>query len=300
MVISIEITEIIPAMLTALIILSIVIIFFIPKELLASGYGNLTGSFLIVPRDVNTEVMDIVRDANGAVTGYNLEIRTSLAYINTESLKEDTVNAVPIVHFKGGSARGSPFAVTKQEMTSGAGGVRRIFSFNVQTREPPYRNVGQSPFSGEVSEKDGIVVESGEGGDFLVKADKYDLTGILTKSCEIGFRIQCGNDTKALYVNEKEDCIKSGSQYLCYENSNVCNGIVEIEMNEKPDCDARKNTMSITVKKGAEGPVQEEISISFWKDTQCIEGETDYRRLTGLCELDRLSGIYLYGFPLFS
>ncbi|MBI2172910.1 MAG: hypothetical protein HYT73_01720 [Candidatus Aenigmarchaeota archaeon] len=296
--ISIEITEIVPAMLTALIILSIVIIFFIPKELLASGYGNLTGSFLIMPRDVNTEVMDIVRDANGDVAGYNLEIRTTLAYINTESLKEDTINAVPIVHFKGGSARGSPFTMTKQEMTSGAGGVRWNLSFNVQTSEPPYKTE-QSPFSGEVSEKDGLVMKSGEGGDFLVKAEKYDVTGIFTKSCEIGFRIQCGNDTKALYMDEKEDCIASGGQYLCYENSNACSGIVEIEMNERPDCDARKNTMSIAVKKGTEGPVQEEVSISFWKDTQCVEGETDYRRLTGLCELDRLSGLYLYGFPLF-
>ncbi len=294
----IEIQEIMPAIITAVIVLLIVVIFFIPKELLASSYGNFTGKFLIMPRDTNIEVKETYQDAQGGVTGYRLEILTSLSYINPESLKEESVNVVPIVHFKGGSVSGTPFTITKNDMISGAGSVRQTLNLEVRTNEPPYKTE-QNPFSGEVMEKQGLVMKSSEGGDFLVKLEKYDDTRVTP--CELGFRIQCGNTTKALYLDEKNDCINDGGQYTCFENTEACDGVVRIEMNEKPDCDARKNAMTITVKEGTEGPVQEEISISFWRDgdEKCIAGETDYKRLTALCGKDRLSGLYLYSFPMF-
>ncbi|MDI6720771.1 MAG: hypothetical protein QMD85_00160 [Candidatus Aenigmarchaeota archaeon] len=187
----------------------------------------------------------------------------------------------------------------------------------------------------DIKEKEAFILKPDNGGEFLVKVEEYDedtdLKKIVndpfsSKYCYIAFQIRCQDEIKALRLDEKKDCIlmNDGTNdiYECSDNLAVCDGMVEIMIKEKKDdvddhplrckkenIPIKRSNMQISVKGGkydeqAEGKLSEEIAISFWRKetdpnkTDCIEGETDYRRLVGICGKERLSGLYVYPVPL--
>lgn len=303
-----------------LVLAVIIIIILIPRDALPQVAEKVKGQFLIVPTGLGAP--NVIGSANpspietnGKITGYDITIETKLAYINPEVIKDDmlesgNLNVVPVISFKGGRAKGEAFTLNKDKMARNEEGHDWRFNFTVATNEPPVKKYdsGDARISrsgdaveGVVKEREAFILISPEGGTFLVKLEEYQQnldwnsseSGLPSYKCDAAFGIRCMNETMPLRVQETTDCIGT----KCSDNRAICNGVVEVEM-DKPDCERRENRMKISVKGGLERGFGEEISISFWRKSECIEGETDYRNMVANCNLERLSGLYVYEIPL--
>lgn len=327
-----DIQDIMPLILLALIVMAIII--FIPRDAVSQVAGNLTGPFLIVPTGV--EVPNNIGTAKpveigGKLAGYDITLETKIAYINPEAIKDGmlesgNIKVVPVISFKGGQAKakiklddGSTrdyFTINRDEMIKGEKKNNDWrFDFHVTTSEAPIKKydsgdprikASEDTVDGVVKENDAFILRSADKlGVFLVMLDEYqqkidfvnkDRNLIPSYKCEAVFMIRCMNETMSLRVQEATDCIGD----ICSDSRDICNGKVEVEIEGKPDCEKKENKMRIEVKGGVEREFEEEVSISFWRKSDCVDSETDFRRLTIYCESEKLSGLYTYGTPLIS
>lgn len=296
--------------LAALIILGIILV--LPRDVPAQVAEGFRGEFLITPSDPKPAARSIIE--NGAVAGYDVNFPTKLAYLNPDSLDDallnkdtdsdgirDSIEVVPIVWFKGGVSRGLPFMLNKKNMIENTQDHDILISLSVMAKEPPFQRIGSNVLDNVVKENEGFILESYDNGDFLVKSEQYDRSILRNAAsflgaCDLAFKVQCGSEIKTMVINEEKDCIENDAGVKCTENLAVCGGNVEIEMPERPDCTERRNRMAISVRGGVDAGEKnfEEIHISFWRNSDCIKGETDYLRLAGICGLDKLSGLYTY------
>ena len=284
--------------LIGLIVLGI-ILFAIPEDLFAQAKETFRGEFLITPVEAKPKATTI--NTNGAVSGYNINFIAKLAYLNPESLgaskldSSGNMEVMPIVSFKGGSGRGKPFSLSKEKMINNEEDHDKSLAFMVNTKEKLFERIDSSLVERDVAIEEGFILTSDDNGNFLVKSEQY---GEFLGRCKLTFKVQCGVEIKTMQIDEGDDCIESKTSISCVENLNACGGGVEIEMPEKPDCEAEHNMMSIRVRGGIEKDLEkesfEEVYISFWKNSDCIAEETNYNRLVGLCGLDKLSGLYKY------
>ena len=296
--------------LAALIILGIILA--LPRDVPAQVVEGFRGEFLITPSDPKPAARSIIE--NGAIAGYEINFAAKLAYLNPDSLDDtllnkdtdsdgiqDSIEVVPIIWFKDGVSRGSPFMLNKKNMIENTQGHDIPIMLSIMTKEPPFQRISSNVMDGLVKENEGFILGSYEKGDFLVKSEKYEKS-ILRRAasflgaCNLAFQVRCGSEIKTMVINEEKDCIESGAGVKCVENLAVCGGGVEIEMPEKPDCEERRNRVMISVRGGVDSEEKsfEEVYISFWRNSECIKKESDYLRLTGLCGLDKLSGLYTY------
>jgi hypothetical protein len=282
------------------VVIIVILLLAVQTDIIADAKESLEGQFLISPQ--NVKVTAEREPKTGPLSGYIVKVQTDLAYLNPGSFEEPgDIEVVPIISFKGGGAHVfegagyKPLVINKQIIEIPPG--RWEFTFDVKTLEMPFKRLEKDSIQDElVQENQGFVFTSQENGHFVIKAEKFgeDVLG----RCEISFMVRCSDEIKSLKLNEEKDCIINGNRYECSDNLEVCNGFVEVQVNEKPDCRNRQNRMSIRVKGGIEDVdgkwTKEDVMISFWKKSQCIEKETDYWRLIGLCGLQRLSGRYVF------
>ncbi len=175
------------------------------------------------------------------------------------------------------------------------------------SKKPPMTRLNSNSYYGEMNKGQVFLLE--DNSQFLVELNSVESTlfedivcyqfpvvgGACPQMCWAFLRLKCFSQSG---VETKFERLKGGCDTSDCQRVIECgNGVFDITVTET-DCDEDKANLDMSVEGGeeTEETFGEDIEISFWHSSDCVDKENSYDDLRVNCESEYLGGPYKFKF----